>query len=89
MRDWLMASSDQEESAALTAALVAIRSYPGEEGPVQRAVAAWLAEQGVLLSDLRVGRQSLEEAFLRLTSTGVGVGSRVDPPAPAEARPHA
>lgn len=47
MQDWLMASSDQEEAAALTAALVAIRSYPGEEGPVQRAVAAWLAKQGL------------------------------------------
>jgi acetylornithine deacetylase/succinyl-diaminopimelate desuccinylase-like protein len=47
MNDWLIASSDQEEAAALTAALVAIRSYPGEEGPVQRAVAAWLAEQGL------------------------------------------
>lgn len=47
MQDWLIASSDQEEAAALTAALVAIRSYPGEEGPVQRAVAAWLAEQGL------------------------------------------
>ena len=47
MHDWLMASSDQEEAAALTAALVAIRSYPGEEGPVQRTVAAWLTEQGL------------------------------------------
>jgi len=47
MQDWLLASSDQEEAAALTAALVAIKSYPGEEGPVQRAVKAWLDEQGV------------------------------------------
>ena len=29
---------------------------------------AWLAARDVLLSDLRVGRQSLEEVFLRLTS---------------------
>lgn len=47
MNDWLIASSDQEEAAALTAALVAIRSYPGEEGPVQRAVFDWLAAQGL------------------------------------------
>ena len=47
MNDWLNTSSDQEEAAALTAALVAIRSYPGEEGPVQRAVKVWLDEQGV------------------------------------------
>jgi hypothetical protein len=28
---------------------------------------AWLAERDVLLADLRVGRQSLEDVFLRLT----------------------
>lgn len=38
---------DTEEAAALTARLVAVRSYPGEEGPVQREVAAWLQEQGL------------------------------------------
>jgi len=42
---WLRDSSDAEEAAALTARLVALRSYPGEEGAVQRAVAAWLAEE--------------------------------------------
>ncbi len=47
MDDWLTASADVEEAAALTAQLVAIRSYPGEEGAVQRAVAAWLTAQGV------------------------------------------
>ena len=31
------------------------------------AVAVWLAEQGVLLSELRAGRRSLEDVFLRLT----------------------
>lgn len=36
-----------EEAADLTAHLVAIRSYPGEEGPVQRAVANWLRAQGL------------------------------------------
>jgi len=44
---WLQSSSDVEEAAALTAHLVAIRSYPGQEGTVQRAVAAWLRENGV------------------------------------------
>ena len=47
MQDWLDAMVDVEEAAALTAQLVAIRSYPGEEGAVQRAVAAWLTEQGL------------------------------------------
>jgi acetylornithine deacetylase/succinyl-diaminopimelate desuccinylase-like protein len=44
---WLHAVSDAEEGADLTAELVAIRSYPGEEGNVQRAVAAWLESQGI------------------------------------------
>jgi succinyl-diaminopimelate desuccinylase len=47
MQDWLAAATDAEEAAALTAHLVSIRSYPGEEGDVQRAVAAWLNGQGV------------------------------------------
>ncbi len=33
-------------------------------------VTAWLAEQGALLSELRAGRRSLEDVFLRLTSEG-------------------
>lgn len=44
---WLHASSDPEEGADLTAHLVAHRSYPGEEGPVQRAVAEWLDANGL------------------------------------------
>ncbi|MDQ6907387.1 MAG: M20 family metallopeptidase [Chloroflexota bacterium] len=44
---WIRAAIDVEEAAALTARLVAIRSYPGEEGAVQRAIAAWLAENGM------------------------------------------
>jgi succinyl-diaminopimelate desuccinylase len=44
---WIRAAIDDEETAALTARLVAIRSYPGEEGAVQRAVAAWLTENGL------------------------------------------
>ncbi len=44
---WLRESSDAEEAAALTGMLVSHRSYPGEEGPVQRAVAGWLEENGL------------------------------------------
>jgi ABC-2 type transport system ATP-binding protein len=33
-------------------------------------VAVWLAERGALLAELRVGRQSLEDVFLRLTADG-------------------
>jgi succinyl-diaminopimelate desuccinylase len=44
---WLQAASDPEEALALTALLVSHRSYPGEEGNVQRAVAAWLQEAGL------------------------------------------
>ncbi|MGI9252214.1 MAG: M20 family metallopeptidase [Thermomicrobiales bacterium] len=40
-------SVDTEEAAALTASLVAVRSYPGEEGDVQRVVARWLEGQGI------------------------------------------
>src|SRR3954454_18549107 len=47
MQDWLDALVDVEEATALAAQVVAIRSYPGEEGAVQRAVAAWLTEQGL------------------------------------------
>jgi acetylornithine deacetylase/succinyl-diaminopimelate desuccinylase-like protein len=44
---WLDEASDEDEAAALTAHLVSIRSYPGEEGAVQGAVATWLAENGL------------------------------------------
>ena len=44
---WIDSVIDIEEAAALTAHLVAIRSYPGEEGNVQRAIAAWLTENGI------------------------------------------
>jgi acetylornithine deacetylase/succinyl-diaminopimelate desuccinylase-like protein len=45
---WLQDMSDPEEAATLTTALVAHRSYPGEEAGAQRAVAAWLNEHGLL-----------------------------------------
>ena len=44
---WLQTLFPSEEAAELTADLVAIRSYPGEEGPVQRHVAGWLAQNGL------------------------------------------
>ena len=44
---WLEQSANAEEAAALTAHLVAIKSYPGEEGNVQRAVAAWFTQNGL------------------------------------------
>ncbi|HWQ12398.1 MAG TPA: M20/M25/M40 family metallo-hydrolase [Roseiflexaceae bacterium] len=44
---WLHSAIPAEEGAALTAELVGIRSYPGEEGAVQRAVAAWLERHGM------------------------------------------
>jgi ABC-2 type transport system ATP-binding protein len=36
------------------------------------ALASWLAQRGVLLAELRVGRQSLEDVFLRLTADDPG-----------------
>ena len=44
---WLHCLFTPEEAATLTAELVAIRSYPGEEGPVQRHVAEWLEANGL------------------------------------------
>lgn len=46
-RRWLEEAADSEEAAALTGMLVAIRSYPGEELAVQRAVGGWLRKQGI------------------------------------------
>jgi acetylornithine deacetylase/succinyl-diaminopimelate desuccinylase-like protein len=47
LEQWLGTAADLEEAAALTAYLVAIRSFPGEEGEVQRAVADWFTAQGL------------------------------------------
>ncbi len=44
---WMNEAFDPEEAAALTAHLVSFRSYPGQEGDVQRAVAAWMRENGI------------------------------------------
>jgi acetylornithine deacetylase/succinyl-diaminopimelate desuccinylase-like protein len=46
-QSWLHKVSTDDEALALTAKLVAQRSYPSEEGPVQRIVAAWLDEHGL------------------------------------------
>jgi acetylornithine deacetylase/succinyl-diaminopimelate desuccinylase-like protein len=44
---WLADVVSDDEAAALTSELVAYRSYPGEEGPVQRHVATWLEAAGL------------------------------------------
>lgn len=44
---WIEQAIDVEECFALTAHLVSFRSYPGEEGPVQQAVAQWFRDQGM------------------------------------------
>jgi ABC-2 type transport system ATP-binding protein len=69
-------------SARLTGLVVA-EDRPGEycvEGVVSpalvAAVTSWLAERDALLVELHVGRQSLEDVFLRLTTNG-GNGTAV------------
>lgn len=42
------------------------------------ALTQWLAEQDLPLGDLRVGRQTLEDVFLRLTASADVDGTRVD-----------
>ncbi len=44
---WLADVVSDDEAAALTSELVSYRSYPGEEGPVQLQVAAWLEAAGL------------------------------------------
>src|SRR6188508_3054166 len=44
---WLDNLVSVAEAAALTSDLVSMRSYPGEEGAVQRRIAAWLTAQGL------------------------------------------
>jgi ABC-2 type transport system ATP-binding protein len=65
------------DTAALAAALGAAvaEASPGEyvvaAAPTPATVAAltaWLADHDLPLADLRAGRQSLEDVFLRLTS---------------------
>jgi len=45
--EWLKDAVDADEAAQLTAQFVAIRSYPGEEGDVQREIARWLDANGL------------------------------------------
>ncbi|HEY2428454.1 MAG TPA: ABC transporter ATP-binding protein [Acidimicrobiales bacterium] len=79
------------EVAALAARLAAavVEVQPGEyrvdgAGTPERvaALTAWLAERGLPLADLRAGRQTLEDVFLRLTGTSTAELERV----PREAR---
>ncbi len=67
---WLWEASDAEEGAALTAHLVAERSYPGEEGAVQRAIATWLAANG-LRPELQAAADHRPNVLVRLDN-GVG-----------------
>ncbi len=65
--DWLEASTDAEEAAALLAELVAIRSLPGEEQAVQVRVATWLAGQGLAPELVDVG-SGLSNAIARVSN---------------------
>ena len=47
IESWLRDLLDPEQASALAAELVAIRSYPGQEGPVQRHLAGWLEANGL------------------------------------------
>jgi acetylornithine deacetylase/succinyl-diaminopimelate desuccinylase-like protein len=47
LEGWLRDAADVEEAASLTAHLVSIRSFPGEEGAVQQAIADWFTTQGL------------------------------------------
>lgn len=46
--DWIAGAIDAEEAFGLTAELVRIRSYPGDEAAVQQAVADWLGRCGLV-----------------------------------------
>ena len=63
---WLRESSDAEEAAALTRHLVSFRSYPGEEGPVQRAIAAWATAQGMLPQFTETGEPDRPNVVVRI-----------------------
>ena len=84
------------ETLAGLAGLAEVREpRPGEyvaQGQIDpaavAALAAWLAQHGALLAELRVGRQSLEEVFLRLTSDGAGAATAARSSGPADARSH-
>ncbi len=80
------------DTLALGAALevVVVEEQPGEyvvraeaKPATIAALTAWLAERDLALSDLRAGRERLEDVFLRLTSTagpsGPANGSAVAP----------
>ena len=80
------------DAAGLSAALGApvIEERPGEyradAAPTPAAVArltAWLADRDLALADLRAGRQTLEDVFLRLVAEGSAAAeARTAPPRP-------
>ena len=43
----LAACGDRNEAQQLVASLVAVRSFPGEEGPVQQLVSDWMQANGL------------------------------------------
>ncbi len=64
--DWL--AVDPEEAAALTSRLVAIRSYPGEEGTVQGAVVDWLQENGIAAETAPTGEPDRPNVVARIAN---------------------
>ena len=62
---WIAAEIDAEEAFRLTAELVRIRSYPGEEAAVQRAVFDWLTVYG-LVADMPEAAPGRPNVVLRL-----------------------
>ena len=65
--EWILGAVDAEEAFRLTADLVRIRSYPGEEAAVQGWIVGWLAEQG-LAAELVPVTEGRPNVVLRLTN---------------------
>ncbi len=63
---WLDEATDRDEAAALTSKLVAIRSYPGEELAVQRAVLGWLREHGIGAEERPTGEPDRPNVVARI-----------------------
>ena len=52
----LSACGNRDEAQALLASLVAMKSYPGEEGPVQQIVFDWMQANGLKKKALRADK---------------------------------
>jgi acetylornithine deacetylase/succinyl-diaminopimelate desuccinylase-like protein len=63
---WLESVADADEAAELTARLVAIRSYPGAEGRVQRVVFDWLSAAGLAPEELATGEAERPNVIARI-----------------------